>query len=432
MEMALIMVVALVALIIMLINNSKRARRRQAEQEAAARTGPAQRSQSHGAAQAQAVVEQQLPRVTLTGGRHFTLAELRGDAAGRYSWDDSGCVFEVNSDGSVTVVGNFDPAELNVDPVREMYDRLKADGLEEMLPRIWSYHAYANHGGERDTYVAACVDDMLSLPVCPDTLDGVKDTSFAASSYEGGRSVITYILSRTCEGVLVLMPCNEKEYIFALGAQACISRAFGRNVTVCITHPATMAALGIAVSREERMEARITFAFGEDDDYLCCTMATDGPTYDVKSLAHQSVIQPTDVATAHPHIARGCLALSLIEEGKAQGAVFKDMLPYPMSLVLRDEEQVVKVHDVIGKPVTVPCSFAMTETSLNPRMELAFFVGSFPIIDDMLTDEEKLHGSVTVRVWVNKTAGVGISVLDNRSGIANNTARLFTVGEYIG
>ena len=69
--------------------------------------------------------------------RRFTLAELRAAPDGMYHWDEGGSVFAVNDDGSVTMVGTFDPSE--ADPVTELYENLVSDGLGEMLPAHWTF-----------------------------------------------------------------------------------------------------------------------------------------------------------------------------------------------------------------------------------------------------------------------------------------------------
>lgn len=358
--------------------------------------------------------------------RWFTLAELKQAEDGKYSWDETGCVFEINSDGSVTVVGRFDPAELTVDPVREMFERLNNDGLIEMLPRMWSFHAVNNRGGENATFVVAWNDDILSVPVCPHTIDEIKAVSLIPSSFEGGKSVIAFILSKTADGYLTLMPSNETEYILSLGAKACIERAFGDKVKVKISSPAVMGAFGIAIARASDKQSKISFAFGEGEDYMCCNLLADDGVYEVHKLLHTSIIQPAEPFNALQHIAKGCMVQSLILEGRGTNHLLIDMLPYTMTFLLKENGRVVKIYDCISEPTIIPTRLGDKDINVDANKTLSFLIGSNELIEDVMVEYNFPHGKIGAFVELDSNMDVIIKITSTNSDYKIN------VGELIG
>lgn len=359
---------------------------------------------------------------TQNSDRWFTLDELR-HAEGKYSWDETGYVFEINSDGSVTIVGRFDPAELLVDPVLEMVERLTNDGLIEMLPRMWSFHAINNGGVENDTFVVAWNDDILSVPACSHTIDEVKAVSLIPSSFEGGKSVVAVILSKTANGYLILMPSNETEYILSLGAKACVERAFGNKVKVRISSPSVMGALGIAITHASDKLSRISFAFGEGEDYMCCNMIADNGVYEVTELLHNSIIQPAETFIALQHIAKGCMAQFLVREGCVTNYLLLDMFPYTMSLLLKENGRVIKIYDWVSEPTTIPTQWEM---SIDSTKTLSFLIGSNELIEDLITEFNIPDGKIEASIELDVNTNVMIKIASTVNDYKIN------VGELIG
>lgn len=366
------------------------------------------------------------PPIILPDNRLFTLTELKCTEVGKYSWDETGCVFEVNTDGSVTVVGHFDPAELLVDPVQEMFERLNNDGLIEMLPRMWSFHSINNRDGENDTFVVAWNDDILSVPTCPHTIDEVKEVSLIPNSFDGGKSVITFILSKTAEGYLTLMPSNEKEYILSLGAKACVKRAFGNKVKVGISSPSVMGAFGIAIARTRDKSSRFSFAFGNGEDYMCCNLLVNDSVYEVQQLLRNSIIQPAETFTALQHVAKGCMAQSLIREGRVTNYLLIDMLPYTMSLLLKENGRVIKIYDFISEPISIPTRQGDNEINADANKELSFIIGSNELIEDVIAECNANNGKVGAFIEVDSNMDVVIKITSTINDYKVN------IGELIG
>ena len=347
--------------------------------------------------------------VSHNNDRCFTLAELKQAERGTYSWDETGCVFKINSDGSVTVVGRFDPAELLVDPVQEMIERLDNDGLIEMLPRMCCFHAVNNKGAEDDAFVLVWNDDIISAPACL-TIEEVKAASLIISSLEGGKSVITHILSKTANGYLTLMPSNEKEYILSLGAKACVERAFGDKVRVRISSPAVMGAFGIAIKRKTDKQSKISFAFGENEDYMCCNLLAENGFYEVQKLLHSSIIQPSENFSALQHIAKGCMAQSLIREGRVTNHLLIDMLPYTMSLLLKENGRVIKIYDCISEPAPIPTRQGDKDINVEANKTLSFLIGSNEMIEDVITECNAPDGKIGAFIELDSNMDVEIKI----------------------
>ena len=342
--------------------------------------------------------------------RLFTLAELKRAEDGKYNWDENGCVFEINSDGSVTIIGRFDPAELLVDPVQEMIERLNNDGLIEMLPRMCCFHTVSDKGGDDDAFLLVWNDDILSVQTCPHTIDDVKSTSLILSSFETGKSVITQILSKIEYGYLTLMPSNEKEYILSLGAKACVERAVGNKVRVKIGSPAVMGAYGIAIARSGNKKSEISFAFGDGEDYMCCNLIADEGIYEVKKLLRSSIIQPTETFTALNHIAKGCMVQSLIREGRVMDYCLIDMIPYTMSLLLKENGRVIKIYDYISETTSIPTKRGDKDINVDATKTLSFLIGSTELIDDVMDECNAPNGKIGAFIELDSNMDVEIKI----------------------
>lgn len=325
--------------------------------------------------------------------RWFTFPELKQTGDGRYSCDETGCVFEINTDGSVTIVGRFDPAELLVDPIQEMFEGLSNDGLIDMLPRMWSFYTVYNVGGENDTFAVILNGDILSATVCPHTIEEIKELSLIPSSTDL-ETFIRKFISLIAKGYLILMPCNEKEYILSLGTKACIERAFGDKVLVRISSPAVMGAFGIAIVKATDQQLKISFGFGDDEDYMCCNLLAKDGIYEVQKLLNSSIIQPTETFTALLHIAKGCMVQSLIREGLVTNYLLIDMLPYTMSLLLKENGRVIKIYDCINEPIPIPTRQGDKDINVDANKVLSFLIGSNELIENVIAECTTPNGKI--------------------------------------
>lgn len=356
--------------------------------------------------------------------RLFTLADIKQAVEGKYSWDDTGCVFEINSDGSVTIVGHFDPAELFVDPIQEMIERLNTDGLIDMLPRMCCFQTVNDKGGENEEFVLVWDDDILSFPACPYTIEKVKAASLIISPLEGGKSVVIHLLSKIANGYLTLLPSNEKEYILSLGAKACVERAFGDNVSVKISSPAVMGAFGIAIARATDKQSKISFAFGEDEDYMCCNLLAENGVYEVQKLLHSSIIQPSKTFSALQHIAKGCIVHSLIREGCLTNHLLIDMLPYTMSLLLKENGRVIKIYDCISEPVSLPTKQGDNDINVDVNKALSFLIGSNELIEDVIAESNAPKGKIGAFIELDSNMDVEIKITSQYNDYKINVGQL--------
>ncbi len=362
------------------------------------------------------------PTVEQIPERWFTLAELREAESGRYSWDESGCVFIVNADGSVTVAGRFDPAELLVNPVQEMNDKLREEDLIEMLPAYWSFHPAHPDIADNDLFMLGTGDDFLSFPM----RSAAEVDILMAIISDNGKSEAISALSAAGEGTLILMPANEMEYILSLGANACIARLMGPGMRVIITSPAVMGAMGVAISRKGNSSARISFACGQGVDYMCCNLLVDDGVYEVKKLLKNSVIQPADPSMAIQHIAKGAVARTLTMEGKMTDCLLLDMITYPMSLLLKANGQVIKIYDYFNESVTIPAREAHEDISIAANQTLSFLIGSNELIDDVLALCGLSGGVISAEIALDANMYPMLTINSNQQNFEIN------IGELIG
>jgi len=366
------------------------------------------------------------PPIVQGNDRWFTLSELKQSEDGRYSWDETGCVFEINTDGSVTIVGRFDPAELLVDPIQEMFEQLSNDGLIDMLPRMWSFCAVNNGGGENDTFAVALNGEILSVPACPHTIEEVKELSLLPSSIDLETFIFRYLISTIAKGYLILMPSNEKEYILSLGAKACIERALGDTVRVKISCPAAMGAFGIALLRSAANQLKISFAFGDGEDYMCCNLLADNGVYEVQKLLHESIILPLETVAAIQHIAKGCMVQSLILERRVANYTLIDMLPYTMSFLQKVNGRVIKIYDCISEPISIPTRQGDKDINIDANKTLSFLIGSNELIEDVMAECNAPYGKNGVFIEIDSDMNATIKVTSNNADYRIN------IGELIG
>lgn len=330
-------------------------------------------------------------------GRQFTLAELRQAEAGKYSWDETGCVFEINSDGSVTVVGHFDPAELVADPILELYGRMEADGLPDMLPRIWSmYVRKAENEPYRKFILASGNEYMAADDFGPDIAD-IKEIDFCRFE-DDALYPMTDLLLKANEAHIILMPCNEKEFILSLGAQAYITRIFEGRVRVRISSPAVMGAFWSAINSNRISASNFSFAFGSGDDYRCCNMISGDGVYEVQQLLTSSIIQPADELSALDRIARGCITQFLILEGNIKNVLLLGMLPCTMSLLLKENGRVIKIYDIIGESIAIPIRREEKDITISPGNTVSFLIGENELIEDLISEYGIPYGSIDISI----------------------------------
>lgn len=328
-----------------------------------------------------------------TAMRRFTLAELRAAPDGMYHWDEGGSVFAVNDDGSVTMVGTFDPSE--ADPVTELYENLVSDGLGEMLPAHWTFLISPGNEDMSWHYYASIPEGGYEV-VLPDFGIGGSKPELVRIIDEG--RIVPYESSRgwpgciealvhTGAGWVVLMPADQAEYTLSLGAKACIERHLAGRVQVHITSPAAMGAFWAALKPGANAHTRVSFAFGEGDSYQCCNLSAADGVYRVDSVAGQSIILPLERQTAIIQILTGALALSFADAGQLGQTEFDDMLYYPVALAVVGGTASTALYGSVN-PTPLPIAKGWFDISVPPGGRLALWIGHrlTPVLQDVLAE----------------------------------------------
>lgn len=368
-----------------------------------------------------------IPPIPSTG-HQFTLAELRRAPEGQYSWDETGCVFEINPDGSVTIVGRFDPAELLVDPGQELYDSLIENGLLDMLPRMWSlFIAIPHDWNDFDEYMFMQVadGDLLLTKDLAYNIDDIRNVSFEYRTIDD-MSVVVKRLRYIKKGIMILMPQNEQEYVLALGAVACLKRILGETFRARILWPASLGAFWTAVKSGQPQPARYSYAFGIDEDYMCCNMTMDNNVGNVTQLLTGSVIVPKVRTQALTDIAKGAFIEGQIMYGSINEYLFIEMVAHPMSFLLRENGRVVKVYDLISTPMTIPTRQSQKQFFVGPNQTLSFLVGQYELVEDVMSLANVGPGLIDASIELDADMTIFISIN------ANGTERRINIGELIG
>lgn len=353
-------------------------------------------------------------------GRLFTLAELKSDKDNKYSWDETGCVFEINTDGSVTIVGHFDPTELQVTPEQEIYDRINAAELLEMLPRMWSYMTFDK--GE-SCFLLTLNNNCYSYYDYISTVDDVKGIALQQRTIGTEVNPAIDLLCKIRKGYVILLPSNEKEYILALGAQACFNRIFVGNVHVRISSPSVMGAFGVAINSSDG--AKVSFAYGTGDDYQCCNMYVEGGLCDVEELLSNFIILPLEESVATTKIAKGCISQSLLLKN-GEGLVLRGMIPYTINLTLKENDKILKNYEIIKYSINIPAKRDIKDITVASNNSLSLIIGGYTIIEDILSEYNIPYGTMDVAIEIDTNQKLILIIKSNDQTYITN------IGELIG
>lgn len=367
--------------------------------------------------------------------RHFTLAELRAAPDGMYHWDEGGSVFAVNNDGSITMVGTFDPSE--ADPDTDLYENLVSDGLGEMLPAHWtflispgnedmSWHYYASipEGG----YEVVLPDFGISGSK-PELVRIIDEGRIIPYESSHGWPRCIEALVHTGAGWVVLMPADQTEYTLSLGAKACIERHFAGRAQVHITSPAAMGAFWAALKPGANACTRVSFAYGEGDGYQCCNLSAADGVYSVDSVAGQSIILPLERQTAIIQILTGALALSFVDAGQLMQTEFRDILYYPVALAVVGGTASTALYGSVN-PAPLPIAKGWFDISVPSDGRLALLIGRrpTPVLQDVLA-ECGLAAPADIRAKIEFEAKGDIKI---EVHAANGMITIINVGQLIG
>lgn len=353
----------------------------------------------------------------------ISIWDIKTSPKGRYSWDENGCVFEVNDDGSVTYVGTYDINELEASTAAKLYQRMTDEGLTEMMPEVWSFLGRTSEWtlmlNYHDTCIHAVIADDSAKP-----WQYLTDDKLTCRVYD---SNISPLLEAVCEAghrSLILMPSNEREYILALGAQACLSRIFCGEIEVCIYNPSVMGAFHSAL-QSDSSSPRVTFACGRDENYTCCNLSFHDGGYTVDKLQRQMFILPANEMTAIRSIASGALTVNFIQEGITEKVTLTTLVEYPVSLRVYNGNRIVKTLNFFDPAAQLPVYGMLTGVEINHDESVSFFIGENQIIDDILEnlgDTTHFRASVTIEAH-----GVMTFTVE-----ANGQSTFYNIGELIG
>lgn len=367
-------------------------------------------------------------------GNTFTLAELKAADPEKYYWDESGNVSVVNPDGSVSIVGRFNPEELVSDPADELYDQLVSDGLLDMLPRMWGFLEKKTdiELEWRYRFILTSQSEILSISYPFDCITQEKVLSITPEKLSVD-SDITPGLKALIEkgaGIIILMPVNAREHILSLGAKSCIERVFVNHIKVRITTPSVMGAFGSALLANNTHKYNISFAYGQNDEYSCCNMKVENGVYDVTSILSSSVIQPGDLSMSLEYIAKGTLTYSLVIERELNDILLLDITTYPIAIAVITNQTIIKTIPFFDNIKKIPCREEKTlSISLMQDYRLAFYIGDNELIEDIISEcEMETINSGNIKIAIDIDCNQAICI-----DVSTNTAqRQLNVGQLIG
>lgn len=358
---------------------------------------------------------------TFNPNRQFTWQELLDAPKGTYEWSEDGVVFEVQNDGSCTVVGKFNPAEMK-DSVVQSREKLISGEILDMFPRLWCFlegevqcedgwNLYIESNHTCRLYRIPAFQHGLNVLDFVDAFGAVGyEEIFITSNVVGGLKAII----NSGVGTLILLPGNETEYVLSLGAKACLERihADGKtHLSVMISSPAVMGALGVGCKFSQDHTAKVSFAYGYgDDDFTCCDMETGDGVFEVSGLSRSSIIQPLPKAISSNLIKDGLMVTSFVRAGRIVDCLLLDALPYYLSLAIVSNGQMIETVCLSESERTIPFMTDYVQIQLHSNQTLAFLVGK-TVVSNNLLEDGGIVASSTLWVKVDCDASQEIKIM---------------------
>ena len=368
-----------------------------------------------------------MPGVIHGDNRIFTLAELKRSEEGKYSWDDTGCVYEINPDGSVTIVGHFDPTELLIDPKQQLYNNLIDDGFFDMLPKLWGVYDPRHDEISHSKFWLSYNNTISYINILSGSIDDVRTAGL--SVYNADYDIdplLSVILDCTVETTIILLPSNEQEFILSLGIQSCIRRHFGKQIIVRISSPCVMGAFGVAIKNGAEDISNISFAYDDGDNYSCCNLFVDKGVCEVRSILSSSVILPLALNETLLLIAKGCMTQSLILAWEVKDYLLLDMIQCPISLLLKEDDHVVKIYELYKQPLIIPTIKTQNDVVIRSNQVLSLVIGTNEIVSNIIQECDSDNG--TFDISAETDANMNIELIISKD---NNKYKI-NIGEFIG
>lgn len=359
-------------------------------------------------------------------GRVFTMAELRTAPEGKYSWDESGCVFEVNADGSVTVVGTCDPSEIVGDSVDELLNGIFSDGIPAIMPRYWAIMPHFDNNRFNHKFYLTDSDGIVNSIELP-TRREESNPGNTKSRDEADRYLFRKLIEAD-SGVLLLLPLNAAEYILSMGVMAYCKRVLGSDIDVRISHPAVLCALDNAIQLGSH-EGTVTQAFGHGEDYMCCDITRTGEQFEITRITDSSgTIPGLEKRQMYNKLLWSATFYSASLLGNLKGLELTQRMLYPVTFILKENDVPVKAYKALSYEDKETCRKSMSPFIVSANRKLALLIGDREIVSDIVeTSGIQLNpvGVLLVTVEVSKQK----VALHLKSG--NNSAVL-DIGAMIG
>lgn len=327
--------------------------------------------------------------------RYFTLQELRTALPGKYNWDERGTVFEINDDGSITVVGQLIPTEIPCLSSENLRERLVGEGILDMLPRVWAFFERETvQGKEYKLYIESNQTSQLyKLPAVEGSISEayLMDALNSANRDEEERRIdmpnaLQAIIDAKM-GNVVLLPGNEREYILSMGAKACLDR-LNRDgivsVRVNVSTPSIMGAFGVVCG--SKSNAKVSFVSACSLDYVRCDMEMADGICTVEGLFRSSIIPPLAGPVVANLIAKGILVSELIWVGKMCDRMLMDVLPYSLSLAVVANGQTVQTICLLESGAIFPCTTSYIGVQLSLGQMVSLLIGKTVISHNLIED----------------------------------------------
>lgn len=371
-ELMLLMLGAVLCLVLFLIVRKKRVARNDTD-ELGAQGGTADNSRNS------QVHEQENIENEGQGQRIFTLSELRM-LNNEFSWDESGCVFKINPDGSVSVAGRFNPEELNVDPDVMFREQMIASGLLDMLPPIWTH--FIDNRGPKMTAEINHQDYMFYKPgcSCADLFNNIGRILVRRTDESSLESLVEYKA-----GIVVLVVLTSYEYAMALGAISCFKRLFGNKIRVTIALASELGALAKVIDGPLDVPRRVSWAYGKGEEYSCVGLFMDQGVIEETSIRKKQMILPHEGEEAYQTIMRGALAYSIMLNKclDAHDMVFCREMPFPIEYALKQGNAILKRYPFLSCADPIPTARQLV-IDIKPGQTIAYHVGGVEILPDIL------------------------------------------------
>lgn len=325
--------------------------------------------------------------------RIFTREELMS-LGPNYTSDESGNVFVINNDGSVTIVGQLatqqtpspmqPPTSYYSSYSSPEYNALIEGGIMDMMPATWAYFLPTLRDGD-PVRISIKSESMALGGVAPLDIEDMEEIDIIMFFNDTSPDMTKNMLQSMAAGdpqFILLLPASVHEYIMSLGAAALLRRTFPEAL-VHISSPAVFGAYGAALQMGG-LDRPTTTGFTFGGQY--CNISSVDSVFRVTGINNNAPVVHSNPESDLQLIGIGAFVYHAMIFLETIEAPLVDMMAYPIELYKFENGQLVQRLTLIQPGISVPVAGRQPAIACSPATQLSLFVGDIVLLENILAN----------------------------------------------